>query len=88
MKLESVTINTELGIFYSCDTAEKKASYIMELVYGSKEFNRNIPELLLEFASCNPEWTPFIMGFIIALKIVNEQERINQENELERIFKL
>ena len=88
MRLEPITIYTELEIFYGLDTMDKKMSYIQEIVCNSKHFNKKIPELMFNIATSDPEWTPYVIGFLMALKIVKEQEDANQENELERIFNL
>jgi len=88
MKLESITINNELRILYGCDNDDKKMSYIYEMVKCTGQFNKAIPEFLLNVIANDVERLPFVLGFILALKMVNEQEQINQENELERIFNL
>jgi len=88
MKLSDQVIGIELNILEHCDSTSQKISYIQEMIHNAGDFNRRLPELMLKIVEENNSWAPFTIGFITALKIVAEQEKINQEDELERIFTL
>lgn len=85
MKIDQNVFESEIIIYTK---SKEDVSYIAELIENALEINKSFVILLTLATFKHPYGWLFTHGFILALKMISEQERINQEDELERIMNI
>lgn len=88
MKIDNATLDSELNIMLNARIS-KNQDYLEELLRNSSNYNPQILRLFMSLIACDYENAhEFIIGFCFAMKLVDEQIKIDQENELERMMNL
>ena len=88
MKISDITFNIEVAIFAQCDTPDKKLNYTREMVLSAAKLNSGLPAWIFNQIEYNTEYTPYIIGMLLAFQIIAVQDEINSLDELEKLFSL